>query len=97
VRDGQERKIADIELVVGDIVYIRSGGRVPADIRILQSNGLKLEASSITGEDEPIEITHEATAKHVSVFDSKNVAFNGCYCVEGEAIGIVIRTGNYTV
>jgi P-type E1-E2 ATPase len=49
LRDAQERLLACEELVVGDIVILRSGQQVPADIRLLQSNGLKIESSAITG------------------------------------------------
>ena len=44
-----------------------------------------------------MEMTAEAAAKHISVFDAKNVAFKGSYCTEGDGIGIVIRTGKFTV
>lgn len=70
---------------------------MPADIRILQANGFKIEASAITGEPAPREYTHEVAASHVSLFDARNVAFKGSYCTEGDAIGLVIRTGQYTV
>lgn len=89
----------------------RSGSRIPADMRILQSNSLIVEVSEVTGQfpwiekiitknsgyTEPMEMTAEAAAKHISVFDAKNVAFKGSYCTEGDGIGIVIRTGKFTV
>jgi magnesium-transporting ATPase (P-type) len=56
-----------------------------------------LETSSITGEPEPIEFSAEPVDPHVTVFESQNVAFNGSFCVDGEAIGLVIRTGEKTV
>uniref|UniRef100_A0A914C717 Cation-transporting P-type ATPase N-terminal domain-containing protein n=1 Tax=Acrobeloides nanus TaxID=290746 RepID=A0A914C717_9BILA len=59
--------------------------------------GLKLETSSITGEAEPIEYQAEAVAEGVTVFDSRNIAFNGSLCVDGEAVGVVIRTAEKTV
>ncbi|KAJ1371761.1 ATPase Na K transporting alpha [Parelaphostrongylus tenuis] len=45
----------------------------------------------------PVECTAEAAASYVSVFDSRNVAFKGSYCTEGDGLGIVIRTGKFTV
>ena len=81
-------------------------------MRILQSNSLIVEVSEVTGQfflnikkiitknsgyTEPMEMTAEAAAKHISVFDAKNVAFKGSYCTEGDGIGIVIRTGKFTV
>ncbi|VDM78809.1 unnamed protein product [Strongylus vulgaris] len=86
-----------------------SGSRIPADIRILQTNCLTIEVSEVTGyrstserkitlgHTSPVECTAEAAAPHVSVFDSRNVAFKGSYCTEGDGLGIVIRTGKFTV
>uniref|UniRef100_A0A915CYV1 Cation-transporting P-type ATPase N-terminal domain-containing protein n=1 Tax=Ditylenchus dipsaci TaxID=166011 RepID=A0A915CYV1_9BILA len=97
LRDGEERQVISADLVVGDLVAIKSGQHVPADVRILQSNGIKIEASAITGNTQAADYTHEEAAAHVSLFEAKNVAFKGCYCIEGDAIGLVIRTGQYTM
>uniref|UniRef100_A0A914KWV7 P-type ATPase n=1 Tax=Meloidogyne incognita TaxID=6306 RepID=A0A914KWV7_MELIC len=97
IRDCEEKQIPSDELVVGDIVIIRSGQQVPADIRILQSNGVKIESSAINGEPQAVDYTNEPAAKHVALFDARNVILRGCYCTEGEAIGLVIRTGKYTM
>lgn len=59
--------------------------------------GLKLETSSITGEAEPIDYQSEPVQEGVSVFDSRNIAFNGSLAVDGEGIAIVIKTGQNTV
>uniref|UniRef100_A0A915DXQ6 P-type Cu(+) transporter n=1 Tax=Ditylenchus dipsaci TaxID=166011 RepID=A0A915DXQ6_9BILA len=67
------------------------------EARKVYCNQLKLETSSITGESEPIEFQSEAVEKTVTIFESRNVAFNGSYCVDGEGIGVVIRTGVNTV
>uniref|UniRef100_A0A914WUB4 Cation-transporting P-type ATPase N-terminal domain-containing protein n=1 Tax=Plectus sambesii TaxID=2011161 RepID=A0A914WUB4_9BILA len=77
IRDGGECEISAEELVVGDLVYIRNGTQVPADVRLLSCNELKLDNSSITGEAEPIEYTYEPADKLISVFESENVVING--------------------
>ena len=64
---------------------------------ILQSNGVKIESSAINGEPQAVEYTNEPAAKHIPLFDARNVILRGCYCTEGEAFGLVIRTGKYTV
>jgi sodium/potassium-transporting ATPase subunit alpha len=97
IRDGKQQQIAAVDLVVGDIVNIKNGNKVPADARVLYCSELKLETSSITGEAEAIEFTAAIADANVTVFESRNVAFNGSFCVDGEAIGIVIRTGTKTV
>ncbi|KAL3100665.1 hypothetical protein niasHT_020944 [Heterodera trifolii] len=93
----RKRNIVTQQLVVGDIIRIRAGNRVPADCRILHCSELKLVSSSITGESEPIEYQAEEVAESVSVFEARNVAFNGSLCVEGDAIAIVIRVAAQTV
>lgn len=50
------------ELVVGDIVKVETGDKVPADLRIFWNNGLKVEQSSLTGEVDAIEIGIEAAS-----------------------------------
>uniref|UniRef100_A0A914WVQ3 Cation-transporting P-type ATPase N-terminal domain-containing protein n=1 Tax=Plectus sambesii TaxID=2011161 RepID=A0A914WVQ3_9BILA len=97
IRGGKRKTIPAEELVVGDLVFIRIGNKVAADVRILTCNGVRLEMSSITGECEPIEFTDKPAGKHVSIFESNNVALNGSACVDGEGLGVVIRTGDSTV
>uniref|UniRef100_A0A915PV33 Cation-transporting P-type ATPase C-terminal domain-containing protein n=1 Tax=Setaria digitata TaxID=48799 RepID=A0A915PV33_9BILA len=97
IRDCKKQQVPEEELVTGDLVVITAGAIIPADIRILQSNGLKIETSAITGDKEAYDYTHEAVAAYASVFEARNVAFKGSFCLEGDGIGIVVRTGKYTV
>ncbi|CAG9541039.1 unnamed protein product, partial [Cercopithifilaria johnstoni] len=98
IRDSKKQQIREEELVTGDLVIITAGAIVPADMRILQSNGLMIETSAVTGDKEIYDYTHEVvTATYSSVFEARNVAFKGSFCVEGDGIGIVVRTGKYTV
>ena len=53
VRDSHIQSVEATSLVVGDIVQIKSGNSVPADIRIVEANGLRVDNSSLTGESEP--------------------------------------------
>uniref|UniRef100_A0A1I7Z2M4 Cation_ATPase_N domain-containing protein n=1 Tax=Steinernema glaseri TaxID=37863 RepID=A0A1I7Z2M4_9BILA len=97
IRGGQTLTLEADQIVVGDIVAIKTGSRVPADLRLIHTVDLKLETSSITGESEPIEFTSDKAGEGVTVFDSCNVAFNGSFCVEGEGYGIAIRTAERTI
>ncbi|KAK0408292.1 hypothetical protein QR680_003871 [Steinernema hermaphroditum] len=97
VREGRSLTIETEKIVVGDIVLVKSGSRVPADIRMLHTADLKLESSSITGESEPIDFSAEPAAVHVDVFEANNVAFNGSFCIDGEGVGVAIRTGQRTI
>ena len=60
-RDGERVTITAAELTIGDIVKIEFGDRVPADIRVLDARQFKVDNSSLTGESEPQQRTHEYT------------------------------------
>ncbi|TFJ81370.1 hypothetical protein NSK_007331 [Nannochloropsis salina CCMP1776] len=94
-RGGQEIDVPAEDLVLGDLVVIESGKRVPADLRIIQSDSLKVENSSFTGEPEPVEMCLEKTDDEA--LHSKNLAFNSAMVVEGKGLGIVVRTGDNTM
>ncbi|ETL79604.1 hypothetical protein F442_20460 [Phytophthora nicotianae P10297] len=97
VRDGVNQTIPAEELVVGDLVWVRNGDKVPADLRILLCNNLKVENSSLTGESELITITSDAQEDSVAHLECKNVVFNGSLCFDGSALGLVLRIGDKTV
>jgi magnesium-transporting ATPase (P-type) len=83
------------ELVKGDLVYMTLGTRVPADVRIVQESDLRVEASSLTGESEPVPLQTEVTTQRAT--DGHNVAFMSSLVLSGEGYGIVIRTGDDTM
>uniref|UniRef100_A0A8C5FDB4 Sodium/potassium-transporting ATPase subunit alpha n=1 Tax=Gadus morhua TaxID=8049 RepID=A0A8C5FDB4_GADMO len=95
IRDGQKNQINAIDLVVGDLVEIKGGDRVPADIRVIFAQGCKVDNSSLTGESEPQSKTPECT--HENPLETRNIAFFSTTCLEGVANGIVINTGDRTI
>jgi len=95
IRNGQELSVNAEELVVGDLVVVVGGERVPADLVIVASSGLKVNNSSLTGECEPL--TRTVGCTNPSVMETKNVAFCGTFVVEGSGKGIVFQTGDHTV
>ncbi|NP_001135833.1 uncharacterized protein LOC733327 [Xenopus laevis] len=95
VRDGDKFQINANQLVVGDLVEIKGGDRVPADIRIITSQGCKVDNSSLTGESEPQTRSPEYT--HESPLETRNIAFFSTMCLEGTATGIIINTGDRTI
>ncbi|KAH7704171.1 P-type ATPase [Aphelenchoides avenae] len=97
VRNGSTVTVPATQIVVGDIVKIRIGMRVCADTRMLWCSHLKLETSSITGESNPVEYQSDAIAASTSIFEARNIAFNGSLCVDGDGVGVVIRTGANTI
>uniref|UniRef100_A0A8C3KB67 Na(+)/K(+)-exchanging ATPase n=1 Tax=Calidris pygmaea TaxID=425635 RepID=A0A8C3KB67_9CHAR len=95
IREGDKLQINANELVVGDLVEIKGGDRVPADIRIISAQGCKVDNSSLTGESEPQTRSPECT--HDSPLETRNIAFFSTMCLEGTAVGLVINTGDRTI
>jgi sodium/potassium-transporting ATPase subunit alpha len=94
IRDGNKQSIPVENLVVGDLVHVEMGSRIPADIRIITCSGLKVDNSSLTGEAEPLSRSPECT--HDNPLETKNIAFFSTFAVEGSATGIVVKTGDNT-
>lgn len=94
VRDGKELLIKDTEVVPGDILLLQEGEKIPADSRIMISNSLKIDESSLTGESESVSKVSEAMeGHHHSVIDQKNMVFKGTHVVAGSATAVVVATG----
>jgi sodium/potassium-transporting ATPase subunit alpha len=95
LRSGRETKVPVENLVVGDIVHVSAGDKVPADIRIIKSIGFKVDNSSLTGESDPQLCTTECTDSNP--LESHNLAFYGTLAMDGTAYGAVIKTGPDTL
>merc|ERR1712051_697247 len=94
-RDGEKISISAAELTLGDIVEVKFGDRVPADLRVLEARGFKVDNSSLTGESEPQARTPEFT--HDNPLETKNLAFFSTNAVEGTCVGMVVNIGDNTV
>merc|ERR1711913_98986 len=94
-RDGEKVTVTASELTLGDIVEVKFGDRVPADLRVLEARGFKVDNSSLTGESEPQARTPEFT--HDNPLETKNLAFFSTNAVEGTAVGMVVNIGDDTV
>ncbi|MEF2291597.1 calcium-translocating P-type ATPase, SERCA-type [Virgibacillus dokdonensis] len=98
LRDKKWERIPSKHVVVGDIVRISSGDRIPADIRIIRSDSLETEESALTGESLPV--SKHAQAIHRAKLDAQdqvNMGFMGTLVTRGTGIGIVVGTGMQTV
>ncbi|QUX26064.1 cation-transporting P-type ATPase [Nocardiopsis sp. MT53] len=84
VRDGTRRPVDVTALVRDDLVVLRSGSRVPADMRLVRTHGLAVDESPLTGESAPVR-PGEGGGVHA-----------GTYVVEGEAEGVVTATAGHT-
>ncbi len=98
VRDGEAREIDAEAVVRGDVVWLESGNRVPADVRLLMAHGLEVDESLLTGESLPVvkdpSWIGEATTP---LGDRRNLAYAGSMVVRGRAKGLVVATGTATM
>lgn len=92
-RDGQERDIPSAELVPGDLVILRTGFRIPADVRLTKVADFQVDESPLTGESDPVTKMTKVLPSAVIVAERKNCAFLGTTAVRGTAEGIVVGTG----
>ena len=95
IRDGEKATLKADELTLGDIVEVKFGDRIPADLRVIESRGFKVDNSSLTGESEPQSRNAEFTNENP--LETKNLAFFSTNAVEGTAKGVVVNIGDNTV
>jgi Ca2+-transporting ATPase len=93
LREGKEYIIDVSELVPGDIVLIREGEKIPADLRIIESYNLKIDESALTGESIPVHKKDEVLKEDVIIQERYNMVFMGTTVVGGHGKGIVVETG----
>lgn len=84
------------ELVPGDVVIIRSGDKIPADLRLIQVNDLKIDESILTGESVPVEKNAYIMEPNTPLADRANMAYASTFATYGQAKAIVVETGNNT-
>jgi sodium/potassium-transporting ATPase subunit alpha len=96
LRDGKKFKAPSLSLVPGDIVFLRNGDKVPADIRVLKGENLKVDNSSLTGESEPQPRKRDNAHDSDDPNEATNIVYMGTNIVEGNAQGIVAATGDRT-
>src|SRR5450759_1733953 len=94
IRSGKESEVPAEEVVPGDLIRLAEGDKVPADLRLIESNALKVNNASLTGESEPV-------LRRVEPFEgdpinSPNIAFAGTTIVSGNGVGVVYATGMRT-
>ncbi|WP_256971733.1 HAD-IC family P-type ATPase [Marinilactibacillus psychrotolerans] len=96
IRDEQRKEIEAVDVVKGDLVYLEAGDNVPADVRIIDSDRLKVQESSLTGEADSIEKTPEKIEEKVGLGDQVNMAFASTSITNGNGTGLVVATAEET-
>ncbi len=95
-RNGQEMMIDAADLVVGDIVVLASGDRVPADCRLAEAASLRTDESSLTGESTPVEKSITEVESTAPLAEQSAMVFLGTSILAGRGVGIVTATGRAT-
>lgn len=96
IRDGKRLDISSEELVLGDLVLLEAGDRVPADLRLVEAYGLQAQEAVLTGESLPVEKGPAPVAMDASLGDRSSLAFSGTLVTAGQGRGIVIATAEET-
>ncbi len=92
LRDGKEIKIESRLLVPGDIIFLETGDKVPADARLIEAHDLHVEEASLTGESSSVS-KNINVLKEVSLADRKNMVFSSTIISNGRAKAVVVHTG----
>jgi Ca2+-transporting ATPase len=96
-RGGVDVVVPAADVVPGDVVVVESGDRIPADVRLSRTSGLRVVESALTGESEPVDKDATALApEDAAVADRTCMAWSGTTAVAGTAEGVVVATGAAT-
>lgn len=93
IRDGERFDVPARELVPGDLVYLEAGDNVPADLRILDADNLRIQESSLTGESDSVLKDESTLTGKVPLAERVNMAYASTSVTNGSATGMVVATG----
>jgi len=96
IRDGKELEIESFNVVLGDLIILKSGNRVPADARLIEAIDLEIEEASLTGESVPAVKAIEKIAIGSALADRNNMAYASTIIVRGSGKAIVTAIGGQT-
>ncbi len=96
IRSGQKKSIDVRNVVVGDILELEAGDYVAADARIINSEGLEINESTLTGESKSIKKDNADIKEEKELYERKNMVFAGCNVTNGHAFAVVTATGMNT-
>jgi magnesium-transporting ATPase (P-type) len=96
LRDGRRVTIDAEAVVPGDIVLLEPGDRVPADLRLVHTTGLRIEEAPLTGESVPADKSTAHAPPDAPLGDRHGMAYSGCFVAAGQGRGVVVATGQGT-
>ena len=96
VRNGEKIRLFSKKIVPGDVVQLRSGDKIPADMRLYHTKDLKIDESILTGESISVKKQTEVFPSNTYLAERKNMAYGGTLVTNGYGIGMVVLTGDDT-
>lgn len=96
LRDGREKEIEADQLVPGDVVVVKSGDKLPADIRFFQTKSLRIEEAALTGESLAVDKEVDPVDEDAPLGDRNCMGFSSTMVVSGQGRGVVVATGAST-
>lgn len=96
IRNGKQSEIDSSDLVVGDVLVLAAGDKVPADARVVQAEKFKVEESALTGEATTVEKKTDVVKEDAVLADRKNMVYSGTSVATGSAKAIVTAIGEGT-
>lgn len=96
LRASEMRRVSSTELVPGDVVFLQSGDKVPADLRLFRCRDLQIDESALTGESVAVSKVTEELPADVSLAERNNQAFMSTLVTYGQGRGVVVATGKST-
>lgn len=96
-RDGKTALINDEDIVTGDVLALKAGDRIPAEVRFISGRNISVDESILTGESAPVtKFVQTLSEEPKTVIAASNVGFSGTLLTAGECTAVVISTGNET-
>ena len=92
-RDGITQVVNTEDIVIGDILELEAGDRVPADARVIWEVQSSIDESMLTGESEMVQKDVERIGSNAALNERTNMIYSGCNVVYGKLIAVVTATG----
>lgn len=96
IREGKIRVINGISLVIGDVIVLEAGDKIPADARLVEEESMRVDESVLTGESLPISKITKPLPSEAGLGDRRNMVYTSTMAISGHAKAIVVATGGST-
>ncbi|MFP4142108.1 MAG: cation-translocating P-type ATPase [Thermoplasmata archaeon] len=93
LREGRKRKINSVDLVPGDVIFVRQGDSVPADARLIEQQNLEVDESTLTGESVAVDKKDDTVEEELELAERKNMIYKETTVTKGRGKAVVVRTG----